>query len=341
LEQRHVRSIEGSPEPADIFEPHMPGVELFSDMDALFEEARRFAATGEPPARAGEPPPAAAAALEKMKGKRSVVILTPGRLMLTVPTPEPENVTEEMRKGVSKLLPPDSPRIITAVSYTYHKALGENMSKAIPFLGFLVGFALIGHTVVVFEGHPSAFESGVRGSDVLLADSAMLPFMQADWKETAFRVMSPDAKVLVHDRPSYGLVQHFRPGAAQTPLVLSPEQQVEQYAGSLIRLLLVGTRTSVELISGERLPHLLEFATTDEQRAAIASLPLRYEELDADRVIDAILRAAGWGPFSIFKTTGTMKLQMKSTDGRPLGFGACGVKLSKLAGGRRRLLLER
>lgn len=336
MEQQHVKSFEGMPEPADIFQPHMPGVELLSDMDALFAAARRLSATGEYPSEAGELPPEATAEVEKMKGQRSAVILTPGRLMMPVPAPAPGSVSKEMVQSVSQLLPPDPPLAVSVISYTYVPALIGDKAKAIPFLGFLVGFASIGHTVVVFEGHPSAFESGVRDSDVLLVDSGMLPFMQKDWKEAAFRLMRPGAKVLEHDRATYQLKQHFAPGAAQVPMVMSPEERLSWYAGTLIRLLFMGTRTSTQLTSGETLPDLADFTTNDELRAQIAAMPLRHTELDADRVIDLIVKQAGLGFFS---RTGVVKVPIETAEGRRQV--ACGVQLTKSPEGKRRLLLER
>ena len=335
MEQQHVKSFEGSPEPADIFQPHMPRVELLSDMGALFEAARTLSATGEYPA-GGEPPAEVAAEVEKLKGWRSAVIVTPGRMLMTVPAPAPGTVPRDAVDSVRRMLPPDPPQAVTVIAYTHVKALVEDKVKAIPFLGFLAGFASIGHTVVVFEGHPSAFESGVGGSDVLLVDSGMLPFIQKDWKEVAFRVMRPGAKVLVHDRETYQLIQHFPPGATPIPLVLSPEEQVDWYTGSLIRLLLMGTRTSAQLTSGETLPDLADFATTPELRARIASLPFRHDQLDADKVIDHVLKTAGW---HMFKRTGTVRIPIETAEGTRLG--ACGVELVKGPGGRRRLLLER
>lgn len=45
----HVQTFEGSPPPADIFQPYAMGVELLSDMDELFESARRIVESGEYP----------------------------------------------------------------------------------------------------------------------------------------------------------------------------------------------------------------------------------------------------------------------------------------------------
>jgi hypothetical protein len=241
-----------------------------------------------------------------------------------------------MVESVSQLLPPDPPLNVAVISYTYVPALIQDKAKAIPFLGFLVGFAAIGHTVVVFEGHPSAFESGVRGGDVLMVDSGMLPFVQKDWKEAAFRLMRPGAKVLEHDRATYQLKQHFAPGAPQVPLVLSPQEQLDWYVGSLIRLLFMGKRPSTQLTSGETLPDLADFATNDQQRAQIAALPFKHTELDADKVIDLIVKQAGLGFFS---RKGIVKVPVDTPEGRRQV--ACGVELTKGPGGKRALLLER
>jgi hypothetical protein len=74
-------------------------------------------------------------------------------------------------------MPPDPPLKISVISYTFIEALTTEIDKAIPFRGFLISWAYLGHSVIVFEGHPSAFESGVRDCDVLLIDSGMLPFI--------------------------------------------------------------------------------------------------------------------------------------------------------------------
>jgi len=263
MEINHVKTFEGSPEPSDIFEPHMPGVELLSDMDAVFNQSRRTAATGEYSAEPGEYPAEVVAELEKYKGQRSVAIVTPGRLVMYVPAPEPGSVGEASEAAVRKLMPPDPPLSITVVSYTYVKALIEDKTRAIPFLGFLLGFTSIGHTVVVFEGHPSAFESGVRGSDVLMVDSAMLPFMQADWVEAAFRVMRPGAKIFIHDRDTFKLVSvvsEVEGGRGWVPL--KPEDLESRYADSLLTLIVIGVRPSAQVTAGEALPNLADFTTT-------------------------------------------------------------------------------
>jgi len=42
-------------------------------------------------------------------------------------------------------------RNVAAIAYTELSALTSGISKAVPFFGFLLGFAYIGHAVWVFE----------------------------------------------------------------------------------------------------------------------------------------------------------------------------------------------
>ena len=67
----------------------------------------------------------------------------------------------------------------------------EEASQAIPFLGFLIGFAVAGHKVWIFEGDASSLEAGLAESDALLVDSAMLPSLPQDWMLVARKAMRP------------------------------------------------------------------------------------------------------------------------------------------------------
>src|SRR5215213_4389964 len=202
-EPKHVKSLDGNTPPSDIFKPYRMGFELFSDMDEIFRRARQMAA-GErrtvnfvasgPLTEAGEHPP------NMVAGQRAVAIVTPGRLIMLDPCPEPNTVPEEKIDPMGRLLSPDPPLTITAISHTRIEALTTDMNKAIPFRDFLNAWAYAGHNVVVFEGHPSAFESGIRDSDVLLIDSGMTPFVQFNCVEVAYRVMHESGRIFIHDR---------------------------------------------------------------------------------------------------------------------------------------------
>jgi hypothetical protein len=59
-------------------------------------------------------------------------------------------------------------------------------------------------------------------------------------------------------------------------------------------LLFFGDRSSVEITSGEALPKLADFTSRPADFHWLAALPFKYEDLNADRVIDIILHKAGW-----------------------------------------------
>ena len=327
MEQRHVKSIEGSPSPTDIFEPHMPGVELLSDMDGLFRTARAQLESGEPLTEGAA------------RGQRAVAIVTPGRLVMFQPAPPPGSMRGEHVENAKKLMPPDPPLKISAVSYTLLEAFvkDETKTKCVPFLGFLTGFAYIGHNVVVFEGHPTAFESGVRDCDVLMVDSGMLPFIQEDWFEAARAVMRPGAKFFVHKRETFTLMPVAPSGRA--PGWRYTEFDGERsYANCLLTTLAQGTSPSARVTSGRPLPDLAALTTNPEQLDWIAGLPFRYDRLDADEVIEVISGIAKWR--GLFKTRGELYAKLALPDGKGLVPVRFTLTLTKDAG-RRQLVIER
>jgi hypothetical protein len=333
MELKRVKTFQGAPRPANVFQPHLLGVEVLSDMDEVFRIARKMAA-GEHGALAGE------SAAETLKeGERGVVIVTPGRLNMFDRCPEPGSVPEEKVEAMREMLPRDPPLRITAISYTHIEALVEDMSKAIPFRGFLNGWAYLGHNVIVFEGHPSAFESGVRDSDVLLVDSGMLPFLQFDWQAVAQKVMRPDAQILIHDRETYTVSQVTKsePGQESGP------GWEAAYVDLLIVLLFNGDRSSVEITAGEALPKLADFTTRPTDFPWLANVPFKHEDLNADRVIDTILHKAGWRWYRPFRRTGKLPapvLPRMMPDGKVRKW-TLPVTLGKDAQGRRQVQIER
>jgi hypothetical protein len=85
------------------------------------------------------------------------------------------------------------------------------------------------------------------------------------------------------------------------------------------------------------LPNVADFDVSPEELTYLASLPFKYDALDADEVIDYILYAAGWRPYSLFKKRGEVKIQV-APGARPW---TCAVTLSNSADGKRRILIER
>jgi hypothetical protein len=327
MERKYIETVEGSPRPADIYEPHMPGVDVLSNIGELFEAARR-ALEGE-----GEP-------IENLvEGQRAVAIVTPGRMIVYQPCPPPGSMEDERIREMRRLMPPQEERKVAVVSYTMLDALmqDETKTKCIPFLGILMAYAYVGYNVVVFEGHPTAFESGVRGCDVLMVDSGMLPFMQADWGGVAFRVMRPGAKIYVHGRKTFSLMPVARSGNAQGWQYSEPDGEAS-YANCLLTTLARGTSPSARITSGLPLPDLAGLTNDPDELGWIAGLPFRYDRLDADEVIKIISGIAKW--HGLFKNKGEIdaKLALEGKGLVPVHFA---LRFTKDAEGRRQLLIER
>jgi len=168
----------------------MPEVDVLPDIDALFDTARQ-AARGE-----GERPPGAHG--------RHVIIVTPGRMLKFLPCAPPGSMADANVQNVERMMPSTVTRNVAAIAYNELEALQKDAGRTIPFLGFLLGFAYIGHTVWVFEGHPSALAAGCREADVLLVDGAMVPHLQEDWRAIAGKAMR-HPEIYIHDRATYAL----------------------------------------------------------------------------------------------------------------------------------------
>ena len=151
------------------FTPRMPEVEPILSQEVL-QNIRRTAADPE---------------------KRQVITITPGRLInMSGPLPPPEQSMDKgMIEELKSLVQNREKLAIVAIGMTEFKAFSTNPYQAVPFLGYLCGFAQLGHSVILFEGHPSALAEVCQGSDVLVVDGAMVPFLQADWMDAASSVM--------------------------------------------------------------------------------------------------------------------------------------------------------
>lgn len=172
-------------DPAD-FTPRMPEVDVPGDLAARFERARRIASGLEP-----VPGPGALSS-----GQRHMVIVTLGRMFMLHPCPPPGSMSASMVAAIEKIAPSSTRLSIAVIAFTDLRALREGFSKAIPFAGYVLGLAYVGHSVVVFEGHPSALKAGCQDGDMVVVDEAMIPMLQADWLPAAWSVMrAPQALV--------------------------------------------------------------------------------------------------------------------------------------------------
>jgi hypothetical protein len=177
----------------DIYQPHMPMVDAPEKIENVFEDARR-AARGEtrlPGAKQEE---------------RYYVVVTPGRMVMYKPCPSLGSMSREQVAQIERLLPSTVKRNIAVIANTELQAVMKEISKAIPFVGMLMGFAYIGHAVWIFEGHATALQAGCREADLLIVDSAMVPFLRKDWIEVAQGVMRND-EIYLHDRATFKLTR--------------------------------------------------------------------------------------------------------------------------------------
>jgi hypothetical protein len=345
---RNIESLPGSPQPADIFEPHMPGVDLLSDMDGFFVQVRELLEAKniyehtqsaglsllDHPDKSGKETP---------QGLRHVAVITPGRIISLAPAPLSNTISEKELASLESLLPSETPLQITSISYTKLEAYVKDTTKTkcIPFLGYLLAFASLGHNVVVFEGHPSALASGVRNSDVLIIDSGMLPFMSEDWADAVFQAMKPNPKVFIHERKNYELTPIVRKSSPPGWRYSEPDGEASYTNMLLTAMSKPGDKTQIaNIISGQPLPNPKEFTTDKDQLEYISTLPFRYEKLNADMVIKIL-----WGHgrpanlHDLFQSTRTLKGKFADSDHklRDISFQ---LKLSKTSDGKKQLAVR-
>ena len=86
--------------------------------------------------------------------RRQVIIVTPGRLLVSKICPLPSEIPADELSRLIKLIPPQPSRNIAVVAFTYLEALKTDVLQAIPFFSYLLGFATLGHKVWIFERTP-------------------------------------------------------------------------------------------------------------------------------------------------------------------------------------------
>ena len=157
----------------------MPEVDLHSNNDSVFTDARN-AGLGyrRPPGSGGG-------------SERFIALITPGRLVMQLACPSPGERPMSVILEIRERYPVEPPAIVVAIALNDIRAVREikGARRAIPFLDYLLDLGYSGHAVTIFEGHPSAFRIAVKGSDLLVVDAAMIPFIQADWQAVAKQIM--------------------------------------------------------------------------------------------------------------------------------------------------------
>jgi hypothetical protein len=201
--------VGGAP-PVVLFVPRMPEVQPLPDPSRLFACARRLAVKLEQFGPGDLPDSAALQVLlpreEWFWGRRALVVVTPGEVIMGFPVGPQGSMSQESIKLWESILPHDPPRNVAVLSYTALPALLADPDRCIPFRGFLLAFTALGHTVWVFEGHPSRLEAGLRDADILLIDGGMIPHLPPNWQHIAGRAMR-GRELWIHDRERYLLTQ--------------------------------------------------------------------------------------------------------------------------------------
>ena len=175
---------------SSIFAPRIPEVDIRPEIDAVFARAR---------AVASQPKPDAEGVF-----RRQVIIITPGRLLIAKDCPLMGDIPVEQLALLGELVPPEPKVNIAVIAFTHIEALKADIRRAIPFFDFLLGFAALGHTVWVFEGHASALNAGCLNADLILVDNAMaiaLDTHNPDWQDQARSAMRGETIRLI-SRPN-------------------------------------------------------------------------------------------------------------------------------------------
>jgi hypothetical protein len=190
--EQSFMTLESQSNDAPNFEPHMPEVDIWDDMEETFKSARQRAADRDHPA---------------------IAIVTPGhRIVLPVSirlvTPDERRSSQYAELG--RFVSLSTPQTITAICMTELSAgLQDRVSpdaspftgsRAIPFFGYLMAIGSLGHNVLIFEGHSSTLVMGCRDADVLIVDGGMVPFLQSDWSSVARSVMRGERKIFIFNR---------------------------------------------------------------------------------------------------------------------------------------------
>jgi hypothetical protein len=150
------------------FVPHMPSVDSIPDIAEMFVKARELAGKNTPTGRAP-------------------VVLTPGhRILFPLPSVPPNTQSPEQIAPIERIAPRDPALNITVIALnTVETLMNNGWMRSIPFAGYLMGLAYIGHNVVITEGHSSALPAACDQTDLLIVDGGMVPFLQSDWLEVA------------------------------------------------------------------------------------------------------------------------------------------------------------
>ena len=148
-------------------------------------------------------PEAVFAGVRERAAKRMLVIVRPDLRSVMLPAMAKETAAPNLVAAVERMLPSATPRNVAAIGETSwamaEKPDIKEAGRAIPFFGFLIGLASIGHAVWVFDAGGASLTAGCRDADVLVVDSGRVPALPANWQDAGRQVMrSP--QIMLFDR---------------------------------------------------------------------------------------------------------------------------------------------
>jgi Flp pilus assembly protein TadD len=121
-------------------------------------------------------------------------------MIIPLSCPRAGSMSPQDVAGIERVVPADPPKLVTVIAFTELQTIGTEvatMQRAIPFIGYVLGFGYAGHNVIIFEGHVSAFRVGCKNADVLIVDDGMIPHLHERWVQDAYAVMRPGARIIV------------------------------------------------------------------------------------------------------------------------------------------------
>lgn len=139
-----------------------------------------------------------------------LAVITPGRLVMLLSAAQKEVPPPPLVAAIRGIVPEEPPLQITVIASTDVVPAGvrdaAGLSRLIPFTGYLMGMAYLGHNVIAFEGHPSALAAGCQGADLLIVDEPVADLLQPNWPRVAGRAMRRPRILLFCRNGEVGLV---------------------------------------------------------------------------------------------------------------------------------------
>ena len=139
-----------------------------------------------------------------------LAVITPGRLVMLLSAAQKEVPPPPLVAAIRGIVPEEPPLQITVIASTDVVPAGAldaaGLGRLIPFTGYLMGMAYLGHNVIAFEGHPSALASGCQDADLLIVDEPVADLLQPNWPQVAARTMRRPRILLFCRNGEVGLV---------------------------------------------------------------------------------------------------------------------------------------